>query len=641
MTMLDRMRRHKGWLKWSLFIVVIAFIWLYIPSFMRDTAGASSHDVVASVEGREITVARFRRLYNQQLQAYRNAYGANLDDKMLRQLGIEQRIVQQMVEEEVGMSEARRLGISATDTEVSTRIQSLPAFQENGQFIGFQRYQQILNMQNPPLRANEFEDQIRRGIVLEKLQAALTGWVTVSDKEVDDEFVKRNEKVKLGVVSFPADKFRDSVNASDEEVSAQFEGHKEQYRVPEKRKVRYVLVDTNALRERTAISAGDIQKFYQENEQQYSTPEQVTVSHILLKTEGKDDAAVKKQIEDIRAKAVAGEDFAQLANKYSEDEGSSKKGGVYDFFSHGTMVKEFEDSAFSLKPGEISEPVKTQYGYHIIKGGEKRAATTKTLEDVRPQIEDQLKWERAREQTQTIATELTPILKKPEDFDKAKRDAVVVSESGFFSREEPIAGLGVAPAVAQEAFSSKQGEVKGPIATPQGQAFITVTGTQEARVPSLDEVRARVREDVVKRKAVDAARQKATSLGSMQSGDLAAAAKAAGLEMKTTDLIARGAPIPDVGVSTEVDTAAFALPAGGVSQPITTDNGAVIVKVLEKKAVTPEEIATGRDALKNELLSAQRNRFYGSYMSKVRKRLQDEQRININAEVLTQMLGNN
>lgn len=640
MTMLDRMRRHKGWLKWSLFIVVIAFIWLYIPSFMGNSAGAGARDVVASVDGRDITVARFRRLYQQQMQAYRSAYGANMDDRMLRQLGIEQRIVQQMVEEEIGLSEAERLGINATNSEVQTRIMALPAFQENGHFIGGQRYQQILNMQNPPIRANEFEEQIRRSIVLEKLQAALTGWVTVSDKEVDDEFMRRNEKVKLGVVSFPADKFRDSVTATDAEVAAHFDGHKDDYRIPEKRKVRYVLVDTNSLRERTAISAADIQRFYQENEQQYSTPEQVTVSHILLKTEGKDDAAVKKQIEDILAKAKAGEDFAELANKYSEDEGSNKKGGVYDFFARGAMVKEFEDAAFSLKPGEISDPVKTQYGYHIIKGGEKRAATTRSLAEVRPQIEDQLKWERAREQAQRIATELTPILKKPEDFEKAKRDAVIVSESGFFGREEPIAGLGVAPAVAQEAFAANQNEVKGPIATPQGLAFITVTGTQDARVPSLDEVKARVRDDVVKRKAVDAARQKAASLGSMQSGDLAAAAKAAGLEMKTTDLIARGAPIPDIGVSTEVDTAAFALPVGGVSQPVTTDNGAVVVKVLEKKTVTPDEIAAGRESLKDELLSAHRNRFYGSYMSKVRKRLQDEQRININAEVLTQMLGN-
>jgi peptidyl-prolyl cis-trans isomerase D len=639
MTMLDRMRRHKGWLKWSLAIVVVAFIWLYIPSFMDHTAGAGTRDVVATVDGQDITVGRFRRLYQQQMQAYRNAYGANLDDRMLKQLGIEQRIVQQMVEEEVSLSEAHRLGITASDAEVRARILSLPAFQENGHFIGDQRYRQILNMQNPPLRATEFEEQVRRGIVLEKLQTALTGWVSVSDKDVDGEFVRRNEKVKLGVVSFPADKFRDSVAATDAEVSAHFEANKDNYKIPEKKKVRYVLVDTNALRERTAISAGDIQKYYQENEQQYSTPEQVTVSHILLKTEGKDDAAVKKQIEDILAKARAGEDFAQLANKYSEDEGSNKKGGVYDYFGRGTMVKEFEDVAFSLQPGQISDPVKTQYGYHIIKGGDKKPATTKTLADVKPQIEDQLKWERAREQSQKIANELTGVLKKPEDFDKAKRDGVIISESGFFSRGEPIAGLGVAPAVAEEAFNLKPGQVGGPVGTPQGLAFITVTGTQDARVPSLDEVKARVRDDVVKKKAVDAARQKAASLGSLQSGDLAAEAKSAGLEMKTTELIARGAPIPDIGASAEVDKVAFNLPVGGISQPIVTDNGAVVVKVIEKKSVTPEEIAAGRDALKDEMVGANRNRFYGSYMSKVRKRLQDEQRIQVNTEVLTSLLG--
>jgi peptidyl-prolyl cis-trans isomerase D len=639
MTMLDRMRRHKGWLKWSLAIVVIAFIWLYIPSFMDNPAGAGAgnRDVVATVDGRDITVGRFRRLYQQQMQQYRSAYGANLDDRLLRQLGIEQRIVQQMIEEELGLAEAERLGLEATDSEVQTRIIALPAFQENGRFIGDQRYRQILNMQSPPVRASEFEDQVRRSIVLEKLQSALTGWVTVSDKEVDDEFRRRNEKVKLAVLSFPADKFREGVSATDAEVASHFEAHKEEYRIPEKRKVRYALVDTNAIRERTTVSAGDIESYYQENQQQYSTPEQVTVSHILLKTEGKDDAAVKKQAEDLLAKAKGGADFAELANKFSEDEGSNKKGGVYDYFGRGTMVKEFEDVAFSLEPGQISDPVKTTYGYHIIKGGEKRAATTRSLDEVRPQIEDQLKWERAREQADRIANELTGMLKTPEDFEKARRDNVIVSESGFFSRDEPIAGLGIAPAVAQEAFTLAQNQVGGPIGTPQGLAFITVTGTQDARVPPLEEVKARVREDLLKNKALEAARQKAASLGASRQSDLEAAAKAAGLETKTTELISRGAAIPDIGVSPAIDAAAFALPTGGVSEPIVTDNGAVIVKVLEKKSVTDEELASGRQALKDELLSTQRNRFYAAYMTKVRERLRD--RIDINTEVLTQLLG--
>ena len=198
MTMLDRMRRHKNWLKWSLFIVVIAFVFLYIPSFMpQDGMPAGANDVVATVDGREITVSRFRRVYMQQMQAYRNQFGGKMDERLLKQLGIDQRIVQQMVEEEASLAEAQKLGITASNEEVIARIRSLPAFQENGQFIGETRYRQVLNMQNPPLRADEFEEQVRRGITMEKLQGALTDWITVTEPEVDAEFRRRNEKVKL------------------------------------------------------------------------------------------------------------------------------------------------------------------------------------------------------------------------------------------------------------------------------------------------------------------------------------------------------------------------------------------------------------------------------------------------------------
>src|SRR4051812_48877028 len=226
MTMLDRMRRHKGWLKWSLAIVVLAFILLYIPSFLQtDSLGANNDAVVASVEGRDITVGRFRRQYQQQMQAYRSAYGGNVDEKMLKQLGIDQRIVQQMIEEETALVEARRLGISATDEEVRARISALPAFQENGHFIGEERYRQLRQAQNPRIATSDSEQPVRRGITVEKLQGALTNWVTLTDKELEDEFKKRNEKVKLAVVSFPADKFKAGLEATDAEISTYFEAH--------------------------------------------------------------------------------------------------------------------------------------------------------------------------------------------------------------------------------------------------------------------------------------------------------------------------------------------------------------------------------------------------------------------------------
>ena len=340
MTMLDRMRRHRNWLKWSLAIVVVSFVLLYIPSFLNDsTQGAAGNAVVASVEGRDITAAQFRRVYNQQMQAYRQSYGANVDDRLLKQLGIDQRIVQQMIQEEASLAEAKRLGIKASDAEVRERILSLPAFQENGQFIGDQRYRALLKMQTPPMRPDEFEDQVRRSIVSEKLQAALTQWITVAEPDVEKEFKRRNERVKVQVVNLPADKFREGLVASDAEIGKYFDDHKEQFRIPEKRKVRYLTVDQEALRLKATVTGQQIERYYNENIQQYQQPEQVRASHILLKTEGKDDAAVKKQAEALLAQLKGGADFAELAKKNSEDTGSAVKGGDLDFFGRGQMLK--------------------------------------------------------------------------------------------------------------------------------------------------------------------------------------------------------------------------------------------------------------------------------------------------------------
>jgi peptidyl-prolyl cis-trans isomerase D len=638
MTMLDRMRRHKNWLKWSLFIVVIAFVFLYIPSFMpQDGMPAGANDVVATVDGREITVSRFRRVYMQQMQAYRNQFGGKMDERLLKQLGIDQRIVQQMVEEEASLAEAQKLGITASNEEVIARIRSLPAFQENGQFIGETRYRQVLNMQNPPLRADEFEEQVRRGITMEKLQGALTDWITVTEPEVDAEFRRRNEKVKLSVVNFAADKFREATQATDAEVSAWFDSHKADYKIPEKRKIKYALLDTQAIRSRTQVSAEDVQRQYQENQSQYSTPEQVRASHILFKTEGKDEAEVRKQAETVLKRAKVGEDFAKLANEFTEEEVGKTRGGDLDFFGRGAMAKEFEEASFALKPGQISDIVQTQFGLHIIKLTDRKPATTRTLDEVKPQIEDQIKWERAQAEAQRVADELDNQIDDPSDLDTiAKTRGLTVNESAFFGRQEPITGLGLAPAVAERAFGMKQGEVSDALRTPQGFVFITMTGTEAARDSGLEEVKARVRDDVIKNKAADTARQRAAAVvAQLKGSSFDAAAKAAGLESKTTDLIARGAPIGDAGISPAVEAVAFTLPAGAVSDPIQTDNGAVIVKVVERKDVTPDEIRSGRQQLRTEVINERRNRFFSTYMSKAREKM----RININNAIVAQVIA--
>ena len=383
-------------------------------------------------------------------------------------------------------------------------------------------------------------------------------------------------------MNFPADKFREGLVATDAEVAKHFEDHKDSYRVGEKRKVRYLTIDQEALRQKATVTGQQIERSYNDNIQQYSTPEQVRASHILLKTEGKDDAAVKKQAEDLLAQIKKGANFEELAKKNSQDEVSAAKGGDLDFFDKGRMVPEFDKAAFELPLGQMSDLVKSEFGYHIIKVTDKRPATQKTLAEVRPQIEDQLKWEQAQTAAQKLADQVAAELKKPADFETVARARGLQSgESGLFQQDEPIAGIGMAPAVAQAAFQLKDGEVSEPLRTPQGYAFITVTGTQAPYVPKLDEVKTKVRDDVVKQKAIETARQKAASISAeMKSGDFDKAAKAAGLDVKTTELIARGAPIADVGVSPALEAAAFSLPAGAVSDPVVTETGAAIVKVV-------------------------------------------------------------
>jgi peptidyl-prolyl cis-trans isomerase D len=637
--MLDRMRRHRNWLKWSLALVCLAFVIFYIPDFLRSSgANAAAGDTVAVVEGHEIHADEFRRTYLAQLQAYRAAYGGNMSEQLLKQLGIEQQILQQMVDERAALAEAQRAGVTVSDEEVAQRIYAIPAFQENGAFIGAQRYQQLLGSQRPPLTPADFEDNVRRALTVDKLRASLTEWLSVSDKELEQEYRRRNDKVKLAVVSFPADSFRPDVSASDADVAAYFDGHKADFKIPEKRKVKYLLIDVEALRAKATPPQGDIERYYNDNVQQFTTPEQVRASHILLKTEGKDDAAVKAKAEDVLKQTRSGADFAELAKKFSEDESNAKNGGDLDYFGRGRMVPEFDQAVFAMKPGQISDLVKTQYGYHIIKLVEKKEGATRSLADVRQQITDQLAFERAQAQASDLAQNLEKQIRKPADLEAvAKAQGLTLQETGFFARDEPILGVGSAPEMTTRAFDMKPGDVSGSLRTGRGFVFETLIDKQDAHDAKLDEVKERVRDEVVKQRAREMAKQKAADLAAKLKTvpDFDKAAKAVGFEAKTTELIARDSPIPDLGVASDVVEAAFKLPQGAISEPVSTDNGTAVVKVVEKKEATPEEIAANKETFREELLTDRRNRFFSSYMVKAKQKM----KIEVNREALQRVVG--
>jgi peptidyl-prolyl cis-trans isomerase D len=627
MTMLDRMRRHKGWLKWTLGLVVLAFVIFFIPQdFLQPgaTVGFRTGDVVAEVEGRELTAGEFQRRYFLQVQAYRSQLGGSISDQLLRQLGVEQQVLRQMIDEQVALVEAERHDIGVSDDELAEQVLSIPGLTENGQFIGEARYAQLLQSQNPPMTPAEFESNLRRGLIVDKLRAALTDWMAVSDAEVEQEYRRRNEKVKLQIVALTAERFRTRVSPTDADVAAYFEAYASDYRVGEQRKIRYLLLDRDQERLQVSVPPGDIQRYYDDNLQQFTTPEQVKASHMLFKTDGRNDAQVRARAEAVLKQVQSGADFAALARKVSEDDATKEKGGDLDYFGRNQMVPEFEAAAFAMTPGQTSDLVKSPYGFHIIKVVDKREETRRPLDQVRAQIQAQLASEIADQRVTDRARELDGRIEDAGDLEDAAAElGLKLQESGLFQRADPVPGLGPAPEVAAAAFTLNGAEASGAVASPRGPLFLTVIERRDPYVPKLDEVRSRVREAVIRARAADLGRARAAEVApALKSArDFAAAAKAQKLEVKDTELVARESVLPDVGLSPAVDKVAFALPAGAVSDPISTRDGAVIVRIVERDDVTMDEYRQAREQFRAELLNERRERFFNAYMNKVRARL--------------------
>ena len=637
MTMLDSMRRHIGWLKWSLGLVILAFAFLYIPDLSNSTpqlTGALT-DVVATVGEREITVGEFRTVYLRQLRNYQAQSGGEITAEILRSMGLDRQILQQMIDEYAALQEAERLGVTVTDKEIRDRIVSFPAFQQNGQFVGEQAYVQSLRLQSPPMTPAQFEEDIRRSLMLERLQAAVTDWITVTDEDLRREHVRRSETISVSAISFRADDFREGIEATDADVAALFAQNAVDYTVPEKRQLRFVLINVAALKESFTPSDDDVQGYYGYNTDRYTEPVTLRASHILLRTEGKDLPEVQTQAEAIVAEARGGADFAELARQYSEDDGTKELGGDLGPISPGQMVPEFEGAAYALDQGEISDPVSSMFGVHIIKATEKTGGTTQPLNEVRESIVDLLKQESADARASALAEAMAAEITTAADMDDAaRRRGLEPQVTGFVSPGEPILGLGFSSEVTARAFQLGQGQVAGPIQTPTGPAFVTVVGIQDPSIPPLEEVEARVRDDVIRKKAFAAAQARAAEVATLlqTADDFTQAAETEELEVSTSDAIARGAAVPGVGLNAAVEAVAFSLSAGQTSDPVLTGNSAVILHVHERQEATAADFQATRETLRNDMIAEQQGQFYAAYLENVKARIRSDVRLDIFAQ---------
>jgi peptidyl-prolyl cis-trans isomerase D len=599
-----------------------------VPTGPGDTR--MSNDAVAKVGDQTITVAEIRQQLNQIKQ--RNQVPPMLEPYYAQQI-LRQLLLQKEME-----YEASQLGIRVSNDEIADRIKLiLPAAFNGGTPIAPDQYAALVQTR-AQMNVSEFEDSVRQGMLQEKFQKLVTDGISAGPAELQEEFVYRNEKVKLDYAYIKPEDLQAKVTLTDAEINAAYEKNKASYQVPEKRVVRYAIVDVNQVRQGLEISDDQLKAQYQQNIQQYQVPNRVHVEHILLMTVGKTDAEVeeiKKKAEDILNQAKKGSNFEDLAKKYSEDPGTKDKGGDLGWIVQGQTVAEFEKAAFSLPKGSISDLVKTQYGFHVLKIMDKESAHTKPFDEVKDSIRTPLLLSQADKQAGDIADKLSQAIRQSNKVsldDLAKQYHLTVGETRPVAASDPLLELGNSPEVkvSDSIFRLRQGELSLPVHTDRGYLILSIKQILPAHQGALEEVRDRVVGELKQQKASTEARAKADELSRRaKAGEkFDVAAKALGLEAKTSDDIARSGSISNVASGKQL-APAFPLRPGDVGPPLNLGANWLVYRVANKQEPKPEDFDKQKKEITEAVLQNKRSLAFEAFRTALEDRLKKEGKLQL------------
>ena len=620
-----------------LFGVVIGMLALSMLLYLVPQGPDSSQaagDVVAKVGDQTVTLADV----TQQLNEIRQH---NQIPRQLEALYANQILKQLMFQKEIEY-EAKRLGITVTDKERADRIrQFLPAAFNGDTFVGMDAYSREVQ-QRFQMTVPVFEELIRSGLVEEKFRRLITDGVSVSPEEIQNEFRFENEKIKIDYVLLKAEELASKINPTDEEIRKFYDQNKSKYLVPEKRVVRYALSDLGKIRQNTVVSDDDLKAVYQQNIQQYEVPNRVHAEHILLTTVGKTDAEVaeiKTKAEDILGQArKKGANFEDLAKKYSEDPGSKTKGGDLGWLVQGQTVPEFEKAAFTLPKGEISDLIKTQYGFHIIKVLDKETAHTKTFDEVKDTLRTPLLLQKADAQGNSIADKMSADIRQSNKVtldELAQKYHLEISETRPVSPTDPLLELGNGQDLKEEISRLRPGELSLPIHTDRGFVVLSLKEVIPAHQGSLDEVREKLIADLKQQKSVQLAQTSADELAKrVKAGEkFAPTAKALGLDPKTSDPFARSGTIPSVASGKQL-SAAFFLKPGDVGGPSSIGENTIVYQIVEKTEPDPAEFDKQKKTITDNLLQQKRNLAFDAFRASLEERLKQEGKLKLMPEKL-------
>ncbi len=642
----------------ALFVVIIAaasvsMVVYLIPGLTGQGATAAGTYAVVYPHwyskflssGEAISQEKVSAQARQQLQQRNPQYASN---PMIVNL-FEQQVGQQMVQQQILLAEAAKLGISANNNDVVQFLHQGQAGQvlfPNGKFIGQDQYASLISSRFD-MSVADFEESVRHDITIQRLRAYVTAGLTVSEKEAREQFLKSGTKIKFDYAVISADDIRKSINPTDAELESFFKKNAARYAnaVPEQRVISYFAFTPNDVPGGVQQpTQQEIEAYYNAHKNEYSVPEQAKSRHILIQVpqgaDAKTDAAAKAKAQDVLNQIQKGANFADLAKKYSDDPGSKDSGGELGFAQRGHMVPEFDNAIFTQKIGD-TKIIKTQYGYHIVQVEERTAAHTQSLSEVLPTIQATLIREKSTGAQDAFARALTSeAIKNGLDKTAAAHHLQVVTTP-------PVNASGVIPALPDgtqliaHAFEAKPTDPPQSAPTGEGYAIFQLKSVIPAHAPTFADWKSHVADDYRNEQVPALMGQKTAELAAKAKAenDLAKAAKEMGASFKTSDLVDQTGQVPELGAVGQVAPQLFDMTPGTVSGPINAGRTGVVAKLVDKQQPSDAEIAKNLDQVRDQLLEQKRQEAFEIFANNIITEYKKNNRVRINAKAQSPLTG--
>ena len=608
-------------------LAVITMVITLVPGIF-DNSGSNNASLFAVVRtpgviGRlfgsttDIPAVEVNQLAQRQLQQQK------LPDFLLPYMA--QRAGQILVQRAILKHEADRMNLQVSDQDLARELKTGPFAQylfPNGTYIGDDAYMNFVQSAFQTSRS-DFELQVKQDMELNRLQALVTGGVSVSDAAVRQAYLVQGTKVKFDYAVLSADDLRKTVNPSDADLQGFFKQNASRYAtaIPETRKIQYVAFDAASLPGgKPQVTDADVQAYYNAHQAQYQVKEQVKVRHILIAVpqgaDAKTDAAAKTKAEGILKQIKAGGDFAALATANSDDPGSKPAGGELGFLDRGKTVPEFDKAAFTLAPGQTSDLVKTQFGYHILQVEEKKTAHLQPLAEVKPQIVPVLEQQKSGSAEQTFATQLVSEAGKNGIEKTAAAHNLKAVTTDYVAKDGTIATLADGSALLTQAFGANKGAAPASVSTGDGYAIFQVQDIKAAHAPDFADYKSHILDDYREQQVPQLLNAQLTKLDDRAKvlNDLRKAAAEMNIPVKTSDLVGKDGQVPDLGAMSGPGAVAFSLPKGGISSPINAGRVGIVLSILDKQEPTADDIAKNFAQTREQLLNEQHEEIFRVYI---------------------------